>query len=55
MLTALVAFAFGGVCVVCGTVLAALGHPVPTELWTLAGVGVGGGAGVSLPTASKSG
>jgi len=30
--------------------LAALGHPVPDQLWTLAATGLGVGAGASLPS-----
>jgi hypothetical protein len=53
MTAPVVAFIFAGVAVICGTVLSATGHAVPPELWTLAGVGVGGGAGVAIPTTPK--
>ncbi|MFL6144517.1 MAG: hypothetical protein ACJ72N_21975 [Labedaea sp.] len=48
----LVAYAFAAVVVVCATVLAATGHKIDEGFWVLAGSGVGGGAGVSLPKRS---
>lgn len=37
------------VTVIGAVVLAALGHPVPDQLWTLAEVGLGAGAGATVP------
>lgn len=38
------------VALVGAVVLGALGKPVPSELWQLAAVGVGAGAGATVPT-----
>jgi hypothetical protein len=35
---------------IAATVLAALGHTVPDELWSLGAVGLGAGAGATVPT-----
>lgn len=37
------------VTVIGAVLLAALGHPVPDQLWTLAEVGLGAGAGATVP------
>lgn len=31
-------------------VISALGHPVPDQLWSIAAVGLGAGAGATVPT-----
>lgn len=44
------AFIVGGIATVGAIVLSATGHPVPAELWTLAGAAFGGGLGLAPGT-----
>lgn len=48
---ALYAFLLATICVTGAVVLAALGKDIPADLWNIALVAVGGGAGVAIPSA----
>jgi hypothetical protein len=48
-LLAVCAFGLAAVCIIGAIVLAALGKPIPANLWTVAVGSLAGGAGITVP------